>query len=245
MMNILILAAGNPEFDTKDGNYPLCLTELEGIPLIERIVKACEPLQANRSVFGLRKEDVNRYHLDNVVGLLQPGAIALKVEGNTPGAACTALLAAKYIDNDEELLIISANEMLDIDYKAAVDDFRSKLLDAGTVTFPSTHPRYSYVRVNDRGLVTEATEKNPISRHATAGFYWFARGKDFVDAAKNMIRKDAHVNSIFYICPSFNELVLAQKRIGIYSIDAKNYHPLKTERQLHQYEASLEQGAYA
>lgn len=244
-MNILILAAGNPEFDTGDGQYPLCLTELDGTPLIERIVTLCQQLPVTRMIFALRKEDVNRYHLDNVVDLLYPGAITLKVQGNTPGAACTALLATGHIRGEEELLIISANELIDADFAEIVAGFRSRQLDVGTVTFPSMHPRYSYVRVDDQGLVVEATEKNPISRHATAGFYWFAKGNDFIDGAKNMIRKDAQVNGIFYICPAFNELVLAQKRIGIHAIEAKKYHPFKTERQLHKYEVSFEQGVHA
>lgn len=244
-MNILILAAGDPAFSTGDGQYPLCLTELDGVPLLERIVTLCQELPVDRMIFALRKEDVARYHLDNIVGLLQPGAVALKVEGHTPGAACSALLASGYIQSEKELLIISANELVDADFKAIVDGFRARQLDAGCVTFPSMHPRYSYVRVNDDGLVVEATEKNPISRHATAGFYWFAKGTEFVIAAKNMIRKDAHVNGVFYICPSFNELILMQKRIGVHAIEAKKYHPLKTERQLNQFEGSLEHGVLA
>ena len=62
------------------------------------------------------------------------------------------------------------------------------------VTFRSLHPRYSYMLVDDNGLIVEAAEKRPISRHATAGFYWYRRGADFVQSAQDMIRKDAHVD---------------------------------------------------
>jgi dTDP-glucose pyrophosphorylase len=241
-MNILILAAGHPEFDTRDGHYPLSLTEVDGAPIIERIVNSCKVLGAKNIIFALRKEDANRYHLDNVVSLLSPNAIVLKVKGNTPGAACTALLAAAHIDNCQELLVMSANELVDLDLKDFVKNCRDRHLDAATVTFPSIHPRYSYVRLNKDGLVTEATEKNPISNHATAGLYWYARGKDFVAAVKNMIRKDAHVDGLFYICPAFNEMVLNQAKIGTHSIEAKKYHPLKTERQLQQFESLYEHG---
>ncbi len=244
-MNILILAAGHPEFDTRDGKYPLCLTEYDGVPLLERLAKACQALGAKRTIFALRKEEVNRYHLDNVVALLCPQAVTLKVDGNTPGAACTALLAAGHIDNGQELLVLSANELVDIDLAELVAGFRARQLDAGTVTFPSIHPRYSYVRLGEQGLVTEAAEKNPISNHATAGVYWYARGKEFVAAVKNMIRKDAHVDGVFYLCPAFNELVLKQARIGVAAIEARRYHPLKTERQMDQFSASHEHGSAA
>jgi dTDP-glucose pyrophosphorylase len=241
-MNILILAAGHPDFDTHDGNYPFYLTEFDGVPMIERIVNACKPLGPRNIIFASRKDEINRYHIDNVISLLSPNAITVKVDGNTPGAACTALLAAAYIDNDEALLVMSANQIVDIDLAELVAGFKARQLDAGTVTFPSIHPRYSYVRVGADGLVTEATEKNPISNHATAGLYWYARGSDLVAGIKNMIRKDAHVDGLFYICPVFNEMVLKQANIGVQPIDPKKYHPLKTTRQLQQFESIHDHG---
>jgi NDP-sugar pyrophosphorylase family protein len=244
-MNILILAAGHREFDTGDGNYPLCLTEFDGVPMLERIANACASLNPKHMVFAMRKDEVNRFHLDHVVSLLSSKSVALKVESSTKGAACTALLASSYIDSDDELLVINANELVDIDLSELVADFRARDLDAGVVTFRSVHPRYSYVRLSPDGLVTEATEKKPISSNATAGLYWYAHGRDLLAAIKNMIRKDAHVDGVFYICPSFNEMVLLQKRIGTVAIDAKRYHPLKTERQLHTFESLHEHGVQA
>ena len=110
------------------------------------------------------------------------------------------------------------------------------------VTFPSVHPRYSYVALDDDGLVVEAAEKHPISRHATAGFYWFRRSAEFVEAVQNMIRKDAHVDGRFFISPVFNEYVLSQKRVGIFETDSRRYQPLKSRRQISIYEADTDSG---
>lgn len=239
-MNILILAAGQTTFDSQDGNYPLCLTELDGVPLIERLIQSCHSIDDANFIVALREQDIRHYHLDNIVSLLAPGTNILRVSEETRGAACTALLASSYIDNDEGLLIINGNEILDANFSAVVEDFCARKLDAGVVTFPSIHPRYSYVRLDARGLVVEAAEKNPISRLATVGFYWFARGKDFVRAVQNMIRKDASVNELFYICPALNELILEQACIGTYTVEANQYHPLKTERQLIQFETAID-----
>jgi NDP-sugar pyrophosphorylase family protein len=245
MMNILILAAGHSEIDTNDDKYPLCLTEFDGVPLLERIINACRVLNPKKMVFAMRKDEVQRFHLDNVVNLLSPGAATVKVDGDTPGAACTALLAVAHIDSDKELLVLNANELVDIDLGALLADFRSRELDAGTVTFPSIHPRYSYVRLDANGLVAEASEKRPISNHATAGVYWYARGRDFVAAVKDMIRKEAHVDGMYYICPAFNELVLKQARIGAAPIEARKYHPLKSARQMARFESAHEHGERA
>ncbi|MET3119265.1 NDP-sugar pyrophosphorylase family protein [Undibacterium sp. GrIS 1.8] len=236
MINILILAAGHTPFDSQDGSYPLCLTEFDGVPLIEKLIQSCSTIQDPNFVIALREQDIRRYHLDNIIELLLPNAKIIRVPENTSGAACTALLATTYIDNDDELLILNGNEILDIDFPNVLNDFHTRKLDAGVVTFPSVHPRYSYVRLDSTGLVVEAAEKNPISRLATVGFYWFVRGKDFIRSVQMMIRKDASVNSLFYICPALNELVLEQARIGNFAIEANQYHPLKTERQLIQFE---------
>lgn len=239
-MNVLILAAGQVDFNAHDGNYPLCLSEIDGIPLIERLIQVCSNLGEISFIIALREQDIRHHHLDNIVTLLAPNAKIISVADGTRGAACTALLATGYIDDGNELLILNGNEILDVDFSNIVSSFRGRQLDVGAITFSSVHPRYSYVRLNSENFVVEAAEKNPISRHATAGFYWFARGKDFVRSVQNMIRKDASVNDRFYISTALNEMVLEQARIGIFPIETINYHPLKTERQLMQFEATID-----
>ena len=121
-------------------------------------------------------------------------------------------------------------------------DFAERKLDAGTIVFHSIHPRYSYVALDENNFVIEAAEKKPISQHATTGFYWFARGSDFVSACKSMIEKDSHLNNNFYICPVLNELILIQQKIGVYPIKNHHYHPLKSVRQMQHFESVLESG---
>ena len=35
--------------------------------------------------------------------------------------------------------------------------------DGGIVSFRATHPKWSFAKVDEKGLVTEVAEKNPIS----------------------------------------------------------------------------------
>jgi hypothetical protein len=84
--------------------------------------------------------------------------------------------------------------------------------------------------------VVEAAEKNPISHHATAGFYWFRQGSSFISAAQEMIRKDVELDGKFFISLTFNEMVLRQRKLGVTEIDSSRYHPLKSRKQLEIYE---------
>jgi NDP-sugar pyrophosphorylase family protein len=240
MMDILILAA-NDFHDDRDRGYPLALSEINGKTLLQHLTEQCASIADARLTLAVNEHDCKRWHLDNVVRLLSPEANVVQIRRSTSGAACTALLAMSDFSSERPLLIVNGNELIDIDFNAVVSQFMHANHDAGVVIFPSVHPRYSYVRLDENQLVVECAEKNPISNHATVGFYWFRRGRDFVQSAQQTIFKHAHVEGQYYICPTLNEMVLRQASIGVHRIDAQQFHPLKTERQFEKFDAA--QGA--
>lgn len=237
MINILILAA-NDFHDDRDSGYPLALSEINGKTLLQHLTEQCHSIPDAQLTLAVREQDCKRWHLDNVIRLLSPKANVVQIRRTTSGAACTALLALPDFKSEDPLLIVNGNELIDIDFHGVVSKFMDAQYDAGVVIFPSVHPRYSYVRLNDEQMVVECAEKNPISNHATVGFYWFRRGKDFVESAQQTIFKHAHVDGKYYICPTLNEMILRQARIGAYPIESEQFHPLKSERQFEKFDAS-------
>jgi hypothetical protein len=107
------------------------------------------------------------------------------------------------------------------------------------VTFESIHPRWSYARTDADLHIIETAEKRPISKHAIAGLYYFRQGRDFVDSAMNMIKKDAHVNGTYFIAPTLNEMVLHNKKLTIYPIENSRYHTFYTPNKINEYIRSL------
>lgn len=239
-MKTLMLAAGGSQAYADAGFFfPKNLTEIAGRPLIEHaIVGLGDAGCDHRLVVAIAAEEDLRYHTARVIRLIEPTAEVVTV-GETSGAACTALIAIDHLPDDEPLLIVNGDAVVDADLGAIISDFEDQGLDAGVLVFEGVHPRWSYVRVDDAGLVIEASEKRPISRLATAGVYWFARGRDFVDAAMAMIRKDASVDGRFFVCPTFNEMVLSGKRIGIHQLDRSAYHSLHDPQAIPRFEGSL------
>ena len=142
----------------------------------------------------------------------------IKVNEITEGAACTALLAKELINNDEELVIANSDQWINWDNQHFLAFLRKSDADGGIVTFISTHPKWSFVKVNDQGEVTLLAEKKPISNIATVGIYYFKKGKYFVEAAEQMIRKNIRTNNEFYIAPTYNEMIEAKKKILHYPI---------------------------
>ena len=247
-MNVLVLMAGrNDSFADAGYMYPKNLVEIAGLPLIEHVIGNLAKLSSLEKeikfLFIIRSDENARHHTGGVIQLLIPDAEILEVQDATAGAACTALLAIEHINNEEPLLICNGDQIVETDLAAMIGDYRSRGLDGGIVTFEAVHPRWSYVRLGDDGLVQEAAEKRPISKNATAGMYWFARGSDFVRGCMNMIRKDANVDGVFYLCPVYNQLILEQKKIGVWKIVRDEYRSLATPRSVFEYEAYLKSGS--
>ncbi|HEN3656145.1 TPA: hypothetical protein U5E37_004171, partial [Yersinia enterocolitica] len=105
-VNILILAAGQSSSESREDSYPLCLTETDGMSLIERIVLNTKKIPDSKYCFALLDKDAEKFHLDKVVKLLVKDSTVIKIPEYTKGSACTALLAASQLNQQDELLII-------------------------------------------------------------------------------------------------------------------------------------------
>ena len=230
-MNILILAAG----DTRNGDakaYPIWLEESDGLLMLERQAHALRLREEARFVYAFRSIDIANFHVDEIVKQIVPNVSVVEIRRDTSGAACTALLAIDQVEMDAELIVTSATDFSAVDYDAVLSSFRKAGADVGVLSFESLHPRYSYLRLKDGHWVEEAAEKRPISRHANAGFYWYARASDFFLSLQAMIAKDVHTDGVFYISPSLNELVLLGRKIMAWRLKGDEYRPLKDQRQV-------------
>ena len=233
-MKILVLMGG-PKIEQKGKQYPLYMTEVNKSMLIEKNIDLYKNLNPTQIIYCVRREDIKDFNINEILKQLFKDSICVSVYSLTKGAICTALLAMEYIDNDDELLITSIDEIIDVNYAEIVNRFRKDNLDVGLLSFDSMHPRYSYARITAENKVEEVAEKKTISNNALASFFYFKKGSDFVKAAISVLKKDNPVQGSFFISHTINEMILLQKNIGLVKFDTKNYSPLKIEEQLLEY----------
>ncbi len=142
------------------------------------------------------------------------------IDGLTDGSACTVLLAEKFIDNNQELLIVNSDQLLGPnDIIEAVRYFEKEKADGGIICFFNKEPKWSYVDINENRLISRVVEKQPISDHATVGIYWFSEGRNFILSAKEMIQKNDKVKNEFYLAPVYNYMILDNMKIKPYFIN--------------------------
>ena len=209
-MNILIPMAGaGSRFEKAGYTFPKPLIEVHGKPMIQKVVENLN--LKGRYIFIVQKEHYERYALNYLLPLIAPGCEIVQVDQMTEGAACTTLLAKKFIDNDAPLVTANSDQFIEFEDGWQNDLLSSK--DGHILTFKATHPKWSFAKVSD-GLVSEVAEKKPISDTATVGVYHWSKGSDYVKYAEQMIAKDIRVNNEFYVCPVFNEAIQDGKSIG-------------------------------
>lgn len=217
-LNVLIPMAGlGSRFKDAGYVFPKPLVEVDGKPMIQAVV---ESLGVNaKYTYIVQKEHYEKYNLSYLLNLITPNCNIVQVDGVTEGAAVTCLLATEYIDNDKPLIMANSDQIVEWNSRQFIYDLMTKNADGGIATFKSTHPKWSYAKIDQTGMVTEVAEKKPISDIATVGIYYWKHGSDFVKYAKQMIKKDIRTNNEFYVCPVFNEAIADEKRVFTSNIE--------------------------
>lgn len=218
-LNILIPMAGaGSRFFQAGYTFPKPLISIKNLTMIEVVLKSLN-IDGN-FIFIVRKEDIDKFNINYFLKNLKKKCKIVILDELTEGAACSALLAKNYINNENPLMIANSDQYIEwdpIDFMYKVNN--NKDISGGILTFKSNHPKWSYVKVNNKLYVTKTVEKKPISDRATVGVYYWSKGSDFVNSVEEMIKVNDRTNNEFYICPSFNYLIKKNKKILEYKID--------------------------
>jgi len=233
-MNILIPMAGAGSRFAKVGySFPKPLIDVRNKPMIQVVVESMN-IEATY-IYIVQKEHRYQYNLDTLLNLITPNCQIVEIEGITEGAACSTLLAKEHIDNDSPLIITNSDQFIDWNSTEFMYQMNEKDFDGGIVSFPATHPKWSFAKTDDNNIVLEVAEKNPISNKATAGIYYWKSGSDYVKYAEQMIEKNIRVNNEFYVCPVYNEAIEDGKTIYNFDIEADKMWGLGTPEDLKYY----------
>jgi HAD superfamily hydrolase (TIGR01509 family) len=216
-MNVLIPMAGaGSRFEKAGYTFPKPLIDVNGKPMIQVVVDNLN-IEANY-IFIVQKSHREKYNLDTLLNLIAPDCTIIDVDGITEGAACTALLAKEFINNEDPLFFANSDQFVEWESLDFMYKMQETGCDGGLVTFESTHPKWSFAKADEKGFVTEVAEKNPISNIATVGYYYWKKGSDFVNYAEKMIGDNIRVNGEFYVCPVFNQAINDSKKIRTFNV---------------------------
>ena len=206
MLNVVVPMAGRGQRFVEAGYaLPKPLIPIHGHPMIRVVIANLTPTCPHKFHFLVLREHVERYGLADRLRAWTPGCEIVVVDHVTQGAACTVLLARESVDSDQPLMIANCDQYID----ASIDEYLASMGEADglIMTMEANDPKWSFVRRDTAGRVTEVVEKVVVSTEATVGIYNFRRGRDFVKSVDAMIEADFRVNGEFYVAPTYNDLI--------------------------------------
>jgi NDP-sugar pyrophosphorylase family protein len=241
-VNVIVPAAGEGSRFAKAGwKKPKPFIDVLGRPMLSHVIDNVSPRGSQTTVL-LRKQH-QAEQAGAVLDLEARGVTVIPVEKLTEGTASTVLLARPAFDDERPMMVANADQIVDFDVSDFVEDCFSRHLDGSILVFrdPEMDPKWSFARVGADGLVQEVAEKKPISDLATVGIYLFARGRDYVSAAADMMAANERVNGEFYTCPVYNFMIAHGARIGVYKVPMQAMQGLGTPEDLEAF--IMKQGA--
>ena len=221
MINIVVPMAGlGSRFAAAGEALPKPLIEvLPGRPMIDYVIDFLSLDEPHRFIFVCLADHDRRFGLGAALRARVPNCQIVLADTLTRGPAATALLAAPMVNGDSELLIAYCDSFLTIELADFLAHNRGRGSSGGVMVYPSSSPLESYAVLDAAGNVLQTAEKQVLSAHATAGFYYFKRWSDYAGAANAMIAAGNAVGSEYFVCPAYNELIKQGKSVSAFPIE--------------------------
>jgi len=190
-------------------DIPKFLTEIDGKTLIERVVRSLKI--KGKYIFVAKEDDISKYNLKHFLKLLEPNSELISVKDQCNGSVYSTLAAKHLINNKNHLMIADCDKILDFDSSYFCYSIISEDYDGGTLVFNTKDPKFSYIKTDELGFLTESHEKEVISNLANCGLYAFNHGKDYIKYSEELINENP--NNTLYVSMVMDKFALDKKKI--------------------------------
>jgi dTDP-glucose pyrophosphorylase len=238
-ISLVIPAAGEGRRFKEAGFLdPKPLIPVKGAPMIVWVMNN----------FNLNQQDeiiIIQQANDNLIDKLNPYLSKIKakvkfatVNELTDGPAKTVMAASSHISKENALIVANSDQFV----SKGIEDFVYKtriLNNSGLIlTMTATGRKWSYVKRNKNGNISEVKEKVEISNEATVGIYSWSSYQLMHEGLSDMFSHKDLTNGEFYVAPSYNYLIdrgviVSPQFIGDH---ASNVHGLGTPEDLSNFE---------
>ena len=233
LMQIIITMAGlGTRFRKAGYDCPKYMIQVKGKTLFEWSMDSLLGYRnhVSKYVFVVRAEDkagtfirnrCNKYAIMNYD--------IVELSHMTDGQATTCMLAIPYCNQDESILVFNIDTY--------VEPFEMKYEDiSGEGHIPCFHAdgdHWSFVRLNEKGIVVEVQEKQRISDNCTLGAYFFSSARLYKELYTEYYSDERHLEKKEkYIAPLYNAMIEKKMTITISIIDRNKVHVLGTPEEL-------------
>ncbi len=171
--------------------------------------------------FVVLKDHVERFGIDEEIRKYDPKAEIVVLDHVLNGAVLTCIRGAEAVNNNLPVIFCDCDLMFTSEKLYSYiekPEYRGVKLDGWLLTFENRNGRYSYVKTDENGFVTETAEKNPISSRAVCGAYGFGDRGTFLKYASEYMDRCPYDE--YYMSGVYNVMAEDGKKIGEFKTDS-------------------------
>lgn len=204
----------------KDGfSMPKPLIQLNGKPFFYWAVQSVSRFVKLADIsFVVLQEHIDEFNIDNVIREYYPEARIVVIPQVLPGAVLTCMEGVKELSDDGPILFNDCDHMFlsrsFYDFCAA-GEFSAP--DAALLTFKSTEPKFSFIRMDESGRIIGTVEKQAVSDLAICGAYYFRNADIFLNAAEQYLHECSYEE--FFVSGVYNVLAKEGRKLRSFDTD--------------------------
>ena len=205
-MNVILPMAGRgSRFSNFGYTTPKPFIEINGKPMFIWALKSLEGLKVNNLFIIVLEEHIITYKLDYLLKKYcnYPYKI-IAIKNITEGQLCTVIEAEKYINLQDDILIISSDTLVISNINDFINDSNQKIDGVISTMESEIGNNWSFVKIDKNENVIEVAEKNRISNNISTGLYYFKSSYNFFQYSHKLIENNIRVNGEFYIIPVYS-----------------------------------------
>ena len=227
-MNIVITMGGlGMRFRNAGYNIPKYEIEVKGKTLFEWSMSSLKNFFDNQFIFIVRRQDNATDFINTNCARIGIKGKIIELENLTRGQAETAMMALKFLEVDEPILIYNIDTYVESGHLSP-----EKINGDGFIPcFIAEGSHWSFVKLDESGRAVEVREKVRISDNCSIGAYYFKSARLFEELYKKFYSENP-ASSEQYIAPIYNLLIKNGGDVRIQSIDSKFVHVLGTPEEI-------------
>lgn len=205
---------------------PKPLIEMDGIPVIEHVVKMF-PSEEN-FLFICNSKHLEETNMRAVLQKIAPKGKIIEIPPHKKGPVYAVCYAENFIEDDEEVIVNYCDFSCYWNYADFLDHTRSRDADGAVPAYKGFHPHmlgatnYAFMR-DEKQWMLEIKEKEPFTdnrmqEYASMGTYYFKKGAYVKKYFKALMEQDINLNGEYYVSLIYNLLVNDGLKVSIYNV---------------------------
>lgn len=217
---IMPMGGAGSRFQKNGFEEPKPLIKINGHPFFYWATRSItKNIKVKDITFVILKEHSEKFNLDQSINNYFPSAKIIIIPKLLDGAVLTALEGIKDINDDAPIIINDCDHAFECkkfdNYCNGPTFFNQE--DGILLSFQSSKPCYSYLKLNQNNDVIGTIEKKVASNHAICGVYCFNNQATFAKSAQRYLKNCEYEE--FFMSGVYNDLIKNGGRVSFFDCD--------------------------